>query len=1276
MPRFISNGPLVPDELVRALDEDKVVLFCGAGVSMGAGQLDFNGLVGYAYDRLAQTRPPKTIAGSEMPLDQLLRKLEVDSTEGAMRATLARRLLEPPASLDLHEALLGLATINRGTGFRLVTTNFDRYFHLAAEKLGIEPQWHEAPALPVPRIDRHHSWNSVVFLHGLVREPAEENHHLVLTSADFGTAYLTEGWAARFVQRLFDGYSVVFIGYSVNDPAIVYMTDALAAENSNPKRPLVRPASYIFLSHSTGNPTDDEREAWVNRGLEPIFYATPNPADHSQLSSTITRWAEARRDWQGSRLSMIHGVAGDSPKGLGAAAVDNLYWAVGSPDGAKAFARMPEPPSIDWLEEFELRDNAMKAKYEERLKEAQETGSHLPMEPAHRVGRLMLRPGEQVPGLSLPEGHLLEWLGRHLDKTALIDWVARRTGRGYMLHPEFRDVVMSKLRNREATQPLDQGRPPLPIGHVRFWTLVTSDLVGTLDYDFRDPLFHGADFNGDQDLRRTNFLSSIRPKISLSERPAGGGVWSEILAGSDGVVQPRERRLHNLVRAKVVLERERELDGHRWHEGDHGPFFSSMVDELTIRLKEALDLWALLDPDRSDTDPADLDRPSIQPHAQNRYRSNGSWTLLIDALWNGWCHLNSNDQDAGHAVITQWLRYPHRTFRRFALAAMAVGSYPAEAALDVLANGTGAYSFWHSYMIKEAVDLMAALMPRLGDEDRDRLLALVIAGPPEIDDPSDRFTAAQIVSIREREIYDRLHYLLRAGHGSLPEQAAAELVRLQAAHSSWEPSEADRARFSSYHWSHGGIVHNGLGPTEMVGMSEEALATYLRASAGDYDDRLQQWRTMATQEPSKALGVLRWIASNPTDNDRAIWRFGIFGLSVGPNRSGSLGTLIELLGTVPSDTKAPLIFAFCEFFMGDHWRSAADLGIERFARLWTDLLTALLTVDASVLRTDAETDAEKIRGKEVALLAEGMLDALHAIGLEANDGLPDAGKAWFNLLLSREPLALRQGRQKLATRLHYLHAVDPAWTVAALVQRMDWQDEEEAQAIWEGYASRPGVDDKLWTQIRAPFFATFQSARLASLGAEASKALSSLLMVVGICVPPDDVPADPSRAAINLMSNEDRIAAARWLYEYMAHPANESECTTRARRWHEKVHPWLQKAWPQTKKLLSQGTAENFGLLALMTEDAFPEAMQFLQTFLVPLDSPGSIIVNLAQSNHPETHPVQSLDLMDRLIGERSLALTAWRLKDVLDRLRQASPSIEGDSRFRRFSDALKLLAH
>ncbi len=75
MPRFIKDGPIIPDQLVQELEEDRVVVFCGAGISMGAGLPDFRGLVDHCYTELGAAKPPpKSVEWTW--LDRMLGTLE------------------------------------------------------------------------------------------------------------------------------------------------------------------------------------------------------------------------------------------------------------------------------------------------------------------------------------------------------------------------------------------------------------------------------------------------------------------------------------------------------------------------------------------------------------------------------------------------------------------------------------------------------------------------------------------------------------------------------------------------------------------------------------------------------------------------------------------------------------------------------------------------------------------------------------------------------------------------------------------------------------------------------------------------------------------------------------------------------------------------------------------------------------------------------------------------------------------------------------------------
>ena len=91
---------------------------------------------------------------------------------------------------ELHGAIVGLATASPTP--RIVTTNYDRHLSTLLPS-GIDE--FEAPALP-----RGNDFRGLVYVHGSVRQHPSR---LVVTKADFGRAYLSDGWAAPFLGRLF-----------------------------------------------------------------------------------------------------------------------------------------------------------------------------------------------------------------------------------------------------------------------------------------------------------------------------------------------------------------------------------------------------------------------------------------------------------------------------------------------------------------------------------------------------------------------------------------------------------------------------------------------------------------------------------------------------------------------------------------------------------------------------------------------------------------------------------------------------------------------------------------------------------------------------------------------------------------------------------------------------------------------------------------------------------------------------------------------------------------
>src|ERR1700730_18493062 len=111
--RWITGGPDLPPELLQALEDGKLVVFWGAGVSYPAGLPTFQGLVEKVYERLGQRlEGVERLEFGKQNYDRVFGLLE----KRLVRASLVRRAAievlhrDPAADLPSHKALLALAT--------------------------------------------------------------------------------------------------------------------------------------------------------------------------------------------------------------------------------------------------------------------------------------------------------------------------------------------------------------------------------------------------------------------------------------------------------------------------------------------------------------------------------------------------------------------------------------------------------------------------------------------------------------------------------------------------------------------------------------------------------------------------------------------------------------------------------------------------------------------------------------------------------------------------------------------------------------------------------------------------------------------------------------------------------------------------------------------------------------------------------------------------------------------------------------------------------------
>lgn len=249
-------------EIMHALGEGTLVVFAGAGVSIvpPSNYPDFAGLV----DEIAGTTYKRK---KEEPFDHFLGRIQHERVNVHDQA---KKLLTNPDSKPnpYHTAVVKLFA--NGKPLRIITTNFDMHFTTVIKNLGHSINTFQAPALPVGS-----RFEGLAYIHGSVDDSAG---NLVLTDSDFGRAYVTEGWARRFLQGVYGEFTVLFIGYSHNDVVLSYLTRGLSTNN---------------LKLYALSPDDAQVAHWNYLGIEPVKYQRSDGENpHINLLEGIQRLAE------------------------------------------------------------------------------------------------------------------------------------------------------------------------------------------------------------------------------------------------------------------------------------------------------------------------------------------------------------------------------------------------------------------------------------------------------------------------------------------------------------------------------------------------------------------------------------------------------------------------------------------------------------------------------------------------------------------------------------------------------------------------------------------------------------------------------------------------------------------------------------------------------------------------------------------------------------------------------------------------------------------------
>jgi hypothetical protein len=461
-----------PNELVESRAARNLVVFAGAGVSMPAP----SNLPDFKKLAIGLAQGTKALEKGE-PLDRFLGRLDKDLR---IYDRARERLLRPDSKPNaLHFSLLKL--FGDGSAVRLVTTNFDSHFSVAAadtwESEG--PEIFAAPALPVGG-----DFLGIVHLHG---SAARDPKRMVLTDADFGRAYLTEGWARRFLQEMFLQYVVLFVGYSHNDPVMQYLARGLPNSTVGKRFALVAEGNDRF---------------WNHLGIVPLAYPKRRGRNsHREQGLALAKWVTFTAERPLDKRERIRRILSNLPPGAG----EDHDYLVDALSDVRTTRFFTEFATIEWFEWLQGRDRFLRLF--RRVGDLNETDEPLAWWFAEWFT------GEH-------SGRALEWIARNGLTLGPVCWFAVAQG-------IFRQVSTNGCRGLDKWVPLLIRMRPERAGDLL--ELILSKCRYPTDATVALLLFQhllGPALESRPNRCARILDASSEPDVELDLRTVGGGYWA------------------------------------------------------------------------------------------------------------------------------------------------------------------------------------------------------------------------------------------------------------------------------------------------------------------------------------------------------------------------------------------------------------------------------------------------------------------------------------------------------------------------------------------------------------------------------------------------------------------------------------------------------------------------------------------------------------------------------------------------------------------------------
>lgn len=285
----------IPDELIDAQRENKLVIFAGAGVSYArptnfysfkkALQLTWDAFAGKDYHQFAELEQQSVNIPDRF---EHLEKLHGP----AIRQFVLQLYMEDRKPSVLHHLIIRLFTSAQIV--KIVTTNYDCLISRESEsfmgfsaKEYIYPNFQLQSSNPLPKDgdivklsdDGDAQFEGIAYLHGSIET---DSKNIVLTTSNFRDAWSSLHAPSRnFLGNLLKNEFVLFIGYSLDDPVVKDVVGACADR--------LRTFAICPFAKS---------DNWDGANVHALTYQTSGDAQdkYEAIVTSLHKWAEQTQD--------------------------------------------------------------------------------------------------------------------------------------------------------------------------------------------------------------------------------------------------------------------------------------------------------------------------------------------------------------------------------------------------------------------------------------------------------------------------------------------------------------------------------------------------------------------------------------------------------------------------------------------------------------------------------------------------------------------------------------------------------------------------------------------------------------------------------------------------------------------------------------------------------------------------------------------------------------------------------------------------------------------